>query len=334
MKLNINIPKHRNDIAKHLAGEMLPEEDKAFVTMVNSHPDNYALLDNMKKDWKLLDQYQAKSPNVDKAWQTLQAKLQNEEPFRNSLKTPFYQQGWTQWVAAVVVIVIVSSIFLTRAIWGDTTIQTFSDPNTLVHTLADGSTVYLEANSTLTYSNRFGRNEREVTLKGEAFFDVVPDATRPFVVETKDARVQVLGTSFLVKSVSNSNFEVIVQTGTVNVSTRNDRDPKLIANAGDRIALIKNQLTKTTGQVAPSLKFKQQRFQFKDESLGNIIQVINKTYGVNIVLGSPDIGDRMLTVTFMNNSVPSMVEVICAALQLDAKFENNAITLWHHNNDN
>ena len=332
MKLNIDIPKHRNAIAKFLAGEMSPEEDEAFATMANSHPNNYALLDNMKKDWKLLDQYQAKSPNVDQAWQTLQTKLQNEEPFQNNLKTPFYRQGWAQGAAAVALIVIVSSIFLTRVIWGDTTLHTSSDPNTLVHTLADGSTVYLEANSTLTYSKRFGNREREVTLKGEAFFDVVPDATRPFVVETKDARVQVLGTSFLVKSVSNSVFEVIVQTGSVNVSARNDRSSKLIAQAGDHVTLIKNQLTKTTGQVTPSLKLKQQRFQFKDERLGNIIQVINKTYGVNIILGSPGIEVRTLTVTFMNNSVPSMVEVICATLQLEAKFENNTITLWQPNN--
>ncbi len=328
MKLSLDIPKDCNAIAKYIAGEMSPSEVEAFETMVNSHPDNYALLEMMKKDWQQIGNTTVKTPNVDKAWQNLQAKLESETLINHQRPTaPFYKQNWMQLAAAVAIILIVSSVYFTTALVGNITIKSSSDSSTLVHTLADGSRVYLEANSTLSYDKRFGKNNRDIFLKGEAFFEVTPNANLPFEVETQNAKVKVLGTSFTVKAIDNADFEVVVETGTVNVSAKADNVSGVIAQAGDRITLVNNKLTRSAGLIDPTKKFLNQRFQFKDEQLANIVNVINKTYGVNIIIGTPGIETRTLTVTFMNNSVPSMVEVICATLGLESDFDANTITL-------
>jgi ferric-dicitrate binding protein FerR (iron transport regulator) len=328
MKLSLDRPKDCNAIAKYIAGEMSPSEVGAFEAMVNSHPDNYALLEIMKKDWKQIGNTKVKTPNVDKAWQNLQAKLESETAYSQQLSTvPLYKQGWVQWAAAVAVILIVGSVYLTTALTGSITIRSSSDSSTLVHTLADGSVVYLVANSTLRYDKRFGKSDREIYLKGEAFFEVTPNANQPFEVETQNAKVKVLGTSFTVKAIENTDFEVVVETGTVNVSAKADKVSEVIAQAGDRITFVNNRLTKSVGLIDPAKKILNQRFQFKDEQLASIVSVINKTYGVNIVIGTPGMETRTLTVTFLNNSVPSMVEVICATLGLESEFEANTITL-------
>lgn len=328
MKLSLDIPKDCNAIAKYIAGEMSPSEVEAFETMVKSHPDNYALLEMMKNDWKQIGNTKVKTPNVDQAWQNLQAKLESETLLNQQRATvPLYRHSWVQWVAAVAVILIVSSVYLSTAFTGNITIQSSSDTSTLVHTLADGSIVYLEANSTLKYSKRFGKSNREIFLKGEAFFEVTPNANLPFEIETQNAMVKVLGTSFTVKALENADFEVVVETGTVNVSSKADNVSGVIAQAGDRITLVNNKLTRSAGLIDPSKKFLNQRFQFKDEQLAAIVNIINKTYGVNILIGTPGIESRKLTVTFLNNSVPSMVEVICATLGLESEFDANTITL-------
>ena len=234
---------------------------------------------------------------------------------------------WVQVAATVLLLFAVSSTILFSGLWSkNIIIHSSSDPNTLVHTLVDGSSVYLTPNTTLTYSKKFGSSNRNITLEGEAFFDVSSNPNLPFVIETSDASVRVLGTSFSVKSTKVDDFEVIVESGVVSVSSKVITQQTIVANAGDRVTMVNNQLAKRTiQQTTPS--WKKQRIQFKDETLANIIFVINRNFNANIILENPGLENRRLTVTFHNNSINSMVEVICATLALDALYVNNTIII-------
>jgi len=86
-------------------------------------------------------------------------------------------------------------------------------------TLADGSRIWLNSGSQLSYPSEFKNNAREVYLSGEAFFDVAPDAGRPFIVITKEVRIRVLGTRFNVTSYPEDNVsQTVLLKGKVRVS--------------------------------------------------------------------------------------------------------------------
>lgn len=131
-----------------------------------------------------------------------------------------------RWAAAASIILLLSAA-------GYRTFFAAVDP---VHTIAtttfahdvrllrlpDGTRVWINQNTVLEYAKAFEGKERSVTLKGEAFFEVAKDSSRPFVITSGDIRTTVLGTSFNVKAYSGMEPEVHVRTGRVRVETDNN----------------------------------------------------------------------------------------------------------------
>ncbi len=87
--------------------------------------------------------------------------------------------------------------------------------------LSDGSVVWLNAGSSLSYNKDFSDKFREVYLKGEAYFEVTPDSLKPFVVKSESLNVKVLGTTFNVRTYEDENLvNVVLRTGRVDVSVK------------------------------------------------------------------------------------------------------------------
>ena len=112
--------------------------------------------------------------------------------------------------------------------------------------LADGSRVILGPASQLVVPAAFGQRGREVELHGEAYFDVVHDTTRPFVVRAGDATIRDIGTSFAVRSDSGPRLQVVVTAGAV--ALRGRTDSAAILHAGDvgTVAVVWRNFEDTT----------------------------------------------------------------------------------------
>jgi ferric-dicitrate binding protein FerR (iron transport regulator) len=165
-------------------------------------------------------------------------------------------------------------------------------------------------------------------LSGEAFFDVSHDKTSPFTIKTRNAIIEVLGTSFNVNS--KENLEVFVETGEVRVSLTDRQNTSINLIKGEMLVL--NEDIPDKFQVHPDFRmdWRKNKMQFKDELLSNIISVINQNYQSNLVLGEPDLNQRRLTVTFHNNSIPLITELISASLNLDIEvFPDSTIVFKH-----
>lgn len=98
--------------------------------------------------------------------------------------------------------------------------QENTEQSTLVTTLEDGSIVYMGGETSLQYPEHFSMDKREVSLQGNALFDVAGNRERPFLIETEEVRIEVLGTMFHVKSDVGSTFELSVQRGKVKVALK------------------------------------------------------------------------------------------------------------------
>jgi hypothetical protein len=120
--------------------------------------------------------------------------------------------------------------------------------------LSDGTKVWLNSGSTLSYPDSFSENSREVSLTGEAFFDVKHDASRPFNVVTKDLRITVLGTRFNISSYScNLNTEAVLVSGKIIAGRNKIFSNKMELKPGERITFDRQNETVVRDQVDSKL---------------------------------------------------------------------------------
>ncbi|MVZ65902.1 DUF4974 domain-containing protein [Sphingobacterium sp. DK4209] len=145
--------------------------------------------------------------------------------------------------------------------------------------LSDGTKVWMNADSKIKYYANFSKNERRIILEGQAYFDVAKDRDRPFIVESNGVSVQAVGTEFDVNSYS-KNLSVKLIEGKVKVSARKG---EVSLNAREEI-----QITGTQMKVVPilnleeALAWKNGYFYFDNKNLDQILNEVERWYGVNI----------------------------------------------------
>lgn len=148
--------------------------------------------------------------------------------------------------------------------------------------LSDGTTVYLNAESELTYPVKFSENDRRVFLKGEAYFDVQRDTSKPFVVEANSLEIRVLGTEFGVRAYQNEgSIRTTLKKGMVSVE---NEENKVVLTPGMQASFNKETAKMDVWEVNVDLflAWKDGRLVFDNCSLENILEDLGKWYDFNI----------------------------------------------------
>ncbi|MES2277274.1 MAG: FecR domain-containing protein [Bacteroidota bacterium] len=163
----------------------------------------------------LFEESKALKPGVfgdeDKAWERFRQHIGEQE----DVERPVYPiRRWLAIAASILILLAVGTWFYQRSV---ATIHLYANDQPLVDSLSDGSLISLNKNSSLSFKPG---KIREVTLTGEAFFDVKHDIARPFQIRVNDILINVLGTSFNVKTIGNQT-EILVRSGIVSVSGEN-----------------------------------------------------------------------------------------------------------------
>lgn len=184
--------------------------------------------------------------------------------------------------------------------------------------LADGTKVWLNARSTLTYAANLGKESRNVELDGEAYFEVVKNSDMPFFVNTERNKIKVVGTSFNVSAYQGSNaFETTLVEGIVDIYNR--EDDKMITR------LTKDQYFTANGEGYQKkylhsyefLRWKEGLYCFDDTPFKCLLDKLEKYYSVNITVEQPDILDYQCTGKFKENDG---IEHILKVIQKDHAF--------------
>jgi ferric-dicitrate binding protein FerR (iron transport regulator) len=191
--------------------------------------------------------------------------------------------------------------------------------------LPDGTKVWLNRESSLSYPEKFGSESRTVELTGEAFFDVTPDAQKPFLIQTGIAQVQVVGTSFNVKSYpAMSATQVIVTSGKVKLSPTGNADESVLLLPGEMGRSLKGS-SKVTREQNPDVNFlawKDHRLSFRESPLSLVAESIGNAYGVKIILSEDSIKQLLLTARYDENMNPhEILEIIALNFGLELKNE-------------
>jgi ferric-dicitrate binding protein FerR (iron transport regulator) len=202
--------------------------------------------------------------------------------------------------------------------------------------LPDGTVVSLNTNTRINYPERFSRDKREVSIQGEAFFEVKPNKHKPFIIHAGNAQIKVLGTSFNVNAYPEAEkVEVIVETGKVQVSNKVATIAKtneLILDPGDKGTLIcaSNDLLKTTNNDPNFLAWKTHNLIFRETSLKEVIANLEKVYKVDIVVSDDKLNNLLLSAQFNNYSVDFILKVIQTTFNLELVQANGQYILKAH----
>lgn len=182
--------------------------------------------------------------------------------------------------------------------------------------LPDSTVVYLNAESRLQYPEAFTGDNRTVSLQGEAFFEVKQDGQHPFFVTTDKLRVQVLGTSFNVRSYHDDEaIAVAVATGKVSVTVPGQNAPASILLPDHELIYGRHsgQLQVAAVDAADSRAWEKGSFVFNYETLENITKRLSRWYGVEFVFGNPALLQKRFKLKMKNEKLKNIMEALSIA---------------------
>lgn len=269
--------------------------------------------------------------HTDQAWNELYSRLEKDNLIPARGQKRLMRPVFAGMAAAIAVLCLCGAlgIWLLND-WGTDerllSLKNGPEDNTLVTTLEDGSIIYLAQDATLSYPEHFEADKRLVKLDGNALFDVSGNKQRPFLIETKYTTIEVVGTAFNVKNNGKNDFELSVQRGLVKV-TRLDNGESSFVKAGETVILNKNLFLKSPTSDMDQFARYTERIQFKDETLANIVRVINRMSSQPVQLSSSELENRRLTVSFYDNSPAAMTELICLALGLTSEQKEDTLVI-------
>ena len=185
-------------------------------------------------------------------------------------------------------------------------------------TLPDGTNVWLNSRTTMQYPVAFTKKERKVLLAGEAYFEVKKDEKIPFIVQTKNHKVEVLGTKFDVEAYEDAeDFETTLMEGSVKVVSIKDPTDALVLIPETKAYLVGGRLQAVAVDEFNHYRWKEGLICFKNESFSKIMRDFEKYYGIMIKIESSRVNKHTYTGKFRQTDG---VEYALRVLQKDIRF--------------
>jgi transmembrane sensor len=297
-------------MARKLAGEITSEEQTELEQFLRTNPDIHFPLQTISDLW-IPDTYdldpEAPDAESEAAYEAHLVRLRNAHPLTHKAGSV----NLLPYFITLVAILTITYLLMPRkrnatkvAALSEISTKNGSKTKTV---LPDGSQVWLNAETNLTYNERFGKDNREVNLTGEAFFVVVKDSAHPFIIHTRRMDLKVVGTSFNVKSYpGEQTSEAALISGSLEIRlTAGDRQ-KIILRPSQKLVISNDSVPRADKKNAGNsvdepfmdirnvTHFKQadsiiietswveNQLVFQDEALKDIALKMEKWYGVPI----------------------------------------------------
>jgi transmembrane sensor len=329
-------------LARFLAGESSPDEERRIRAELAGSTEKAALVSSLDAALARPDETPLSRREVDVALASVMARREpavggaSDSPDivplapRPSAQLRQLRSRWRvaglRAAAAVVLVAGVSMVWrASRPVESSAPVGTTASTSRVYQTragqidtvkLADGSTVVLGPASRLALASAYGDKSREIGFEGQAYFDVVHDDARPFVVRTTAAVLRDIGTTFSVHSDAVRGTRVAVTSGAVDVvATRGTAVEPTVLHAGDRAEVTGASMRVERGAVTEAeLSWTRGVLEFHDAPLTTVAQELRRWYGVELVVTDSIIASRRLTATFERATPEDVGRVLAAVL--------------------
>jgi ferric-dicitrate binding protein FerR (iron transport regulator) len=357
--------------SKKLSGEASADELTDLQDLVQQHPEWQYSIQNLEDLWK-------HKPANDY--------MQEEDAYllhlhrMNELNVPFgddpagdrvptignNKRKW-YWAAAAALVLTAGLLFWNRTSKGENSdkeaiaanvneVSTRPGSKSMVK-LPDGSVVWLNAGSKISYNKDFGKEIREVYLTGEGFFDVTKNKEKPFIIHTSSINIKVLGTAFNVKAYpEDKQTETSLIRGSIEVTIKNRPNDKIILSPSEKLIVENNEaLQKETAKtpsvkavpvsVAPLVSINKLKYSavdstvaetqwinnklvFRDESFADLAVKMERWYDVSIEINDPVLKQARLNGIFEKETIIQALEAL--RISMPFKYDQNGNNIIIH----
>lgn len=272
-------------------------------------------------------------PDANLLWQNLQQRIPNP----SIVELPVRRLGWSNQPMRWAAVFIGALLLATGAFFGyqylnpADLIQQTAFGRTSRFTLSDGSVVSLNGNSQLRYAPRWsGGQIREVWLEGEGFFQVTHQQNHErFLVHLPNKlTIEVLGTQFNVMA-RQSRAKVVLNNGKIRLDVGKQAKESLVMRPGDLFYADVNAQVYYRKRVDPTLQsaWKEGKLRFDGTTLQEIAQMLEDTYGVNVIIADPVLRRQTLSGSIPSNNIETVLNGLSTVFDLHITRQANRITI-------
>jgi len=339
-------------IDKFFTNQATPEEKQRALDWFDAPEGKKYLRERFELDKNKMDidseEIRAMVPELDseRLYQEIRKKLESKSQKGHRLNRKKWV-GFAVKIAALILVILTASLFTIthdRCAVEEVVermpviFQTDEEQHRKI-TLGDGTEIRLNSNSEMVVSKDFMNGNREITLTGEAYFDVEHNPEQPFIIHANQATVEVLGTAFNVRSRSGqNNVQVAVVEGKVSFKNTSQemtekRQLSVTLSKGQYGYMDVSDRSITVDDVAIEnyLAWKNGRLIFEDLKLHQACKQLNRLYKVECSFADDEFGNLQLTSNFSDNSLEKALSVIALSLEIDFKKDGNHV---HWTRDN
>lgn len=351
-------------IARSISGDITPQITEELELLLLAHPElkaEYEQLMRLRLDAPVAPSFDERQA-LERGLQKLEHSLVNEDRSMERLlfnhePEPLRSRYSKWWMAAASIIALFAAgaimmYYLKNPAANHTQQQLATTYGKRIHTvLPDGSSVWLNAGSTIKYTDNLVVNgKREVTLTGEAYFDVKHDTAHPFIVHAGKMSVVVLGTAFNIRAYpSDTHMETTLIRGKVQVINEDKPGQNIVLYPNEKVVLAtQSELTRkyklAVKNTAPidSISSKvtlpdetitetgwvNNKLSFKNENFTDLSQQLERWYNVQISFDNDTYITKEFTGTFKDQSIDEVMNALQIIEPFHYKLKNNQIHIW------
>lgn len=306
---------------KKQSGEISPKERSDLEDWEKASEENQRTIKSLEQSWDLSEDYGTDLDiDLNADFDLLEKRMDAEEGRTGKVVPMPARRKWLRVAASVVVLIVagflVQNLFLASPDW-----QVYHSGNTSEETLElfDGTKIWLNEGSQISFLEEAWKGQRLVKLEGEAFFDVAKNKAQPFIIETASGTVQVLGTSFSVRDYQNEEeMSVVVKTGKVRMQPKvGDAHLDLIANEKGVFEKNEKDLHKRKDEQQNDLAWHTQKLSFLNTPLHQVLRKVGELYKVEIELEDSTLRMCSFKNTFEKKSLAIILEIIKTTYGMD-----------------
>ncbi|MDL5049913.1 FecR domain-containing protein [Oscillatoria amoena NRMC-F 0135] len=316
-------------IGKYLSHQCTPDEARMIEAWIGESTENKGLFVRLKNMWDETGQVRpaAEVQETEAAWQKVRSRVQQntatQQPKRKSLSYIL-----TRAAAAAIIILGVVSFYVINYNSSSETVVKMVEISTQKGekrqlALADGSTVWLNAESTIKYPEDFSGSTREVYVDGEAYFEVKRDETKPFMVHTGELITKVLGTSFNVMAYpDNDVIAVALDEGKVAVYS----DSNLVELLPGNMAVYGKTSHRLQSMPMPDKhnEWRKNVMDLNNVTLAQATATVNRWFNTNVVIDDKKLETCRITASFNNPTLDEVIEILSSVLPIEIEEKDGA----------
>lgn len=286
----------------YFAGKISKADEKKLFEFIQKEEQNYQQFKDWERAWMLSEKEDLRTA---REWESLQCRIRTHEAV-NPMISKSGSDLWRWAVAIAAMFVLIAGgtwvVLNTTTFMNKAQYIVFEAPygEKSKMTFPDGTVVWLNAGSSLKYSNKYNTDDRVVELEGEGYFEVAKKKKIPFVVHTRGYDVVVKGTKFNVTAYpEDSNITTTLMEGAVELLKEKQH---IAMKPGESVTLnvVSGKFTLTKVNPDVSKAWSENRIEYDNISLRELAAKLSRQYDVKIHLLTEEVGDKRFSISLRN----------------------------------